>query len=117
MNSACLAIEENSEDLSTEFATVYLMAQGGSNSNFRRTRTLNAAGGVDLFQGRGEGEDTYKGDRKVLHPSRVSIQIHVLDIFSSKGRDGDPERRSVPAIAVHLPKNVHEWAKNILKQP
>jgi len=117
MNSACLAIEENAVDLSTDWADVYLIAHG-NNKEPRRTRTVPDGGSIELFQGRGEEhENKYLGDRMVHHPSRVSIQIHLLDIYPTKGRGKPSERQSVPVIAVHLPKKVHSWAKNILKQP
>ena len=117
INSACLAIEENTTDLDAELADVYLIAHG-NDKNFRRTRTVPSGAPVELFQGRGEeGPNSYVGDRKVHHPSRVSIQIHILDIYPTTDRDTPSERPSVPVIAIHLPKQVHSWAKNILKQP
>jgi len=116
MNSAILAIEENTLDPDTEKANVYLIAKGSENRDFVRTRTLGPGGQIDLFQGRGEGPDAYVGDRKVQHPSRVSIQIHIIDFFPSKDRNLPPERSHVPTFAIHLPKVMHDWAKNILKQ-
>ena len=116
-NSAFLAIEENTINLDTDLAEVFLIAHG-NDRGFRRTRTVPSGASIELFQGRGqERENAYLGDRKVHHPSRVSIQIHVLDIYPTQDRNQPPERESVPVIAIHLPKNVHAWAKNILKQP
>jgi hypothetical protein len=117
INSACLAIEENSTDLNVDLADVYLMARGNG-SSYKRTRTVPNGGTIELFQGRGEdGQNPYVGDRKVHHPSRVTLQIHLLDIYPTKDRGKPAERQSVPVIAIHLPKQVHAWAKNILKQP
>ena len=116
MNSAILAIEENTLDPNTEKANVYLIGKGGKNSNFVRSRTLSAGSQIELFQGRGEGPNTYVGDRKVHHPSRVSIQIHTIDYYPTKDRKLPPERSQIPTFAIHLPKAMHDWAKNILKQ-
>lgn len=117
INSAFLAIEQNLTNLEIELIQVYVIARG-NNTRFKRKRTVPAGEKVELFQGRGEGKvNPYVGDRKVVHPSRVSVQIHILDIYDTDDHSGFPDRPSVPVIAIHLPRNIHEWSKNILKQP
>jgi hypothetical protein len=117
MNSACLAIDENLDNLQTDLVEVYLIARG-NNTKFNRKRTVEVGGKVELFQGRGgERVGAYVGDRKVFHPSRVSVQIHILDIYNTHDHSVLAQKESVPVIAIHLPKQIHEWAKNILKQP
>ena len=117
INSACLAIQENLDDLEKDMVQVYLMARG-NNINFNRKRTVPPSGKVELFQGRGGVTvGPYVGDRKVFHPSKVSVQIHILDIYDTDDHSSSPIRVSVPVIAIHLPAQIHRWAKNILKQP
>jgi hypothetical protein len=116
INSACLAIEENLDDLEKDLVQVYLIARG-NNINYTRKRTVPTSGKVELFQGHGgKAVGAYVGDRKVFHPSMVSVQIHILDIYPTDDHSGTPQRQSVPVIAIHLPGQIHKWAKNILKQ-
>lgn len=116
INSACLAIEENLDDLKKDLVQVYLIARG-NNINYTRKRTVPTSGKVELFQGHGgKAVGAYVGDRKVFHPSMVSVQIHILDIYPTDDHSGIPQRQSVPVIAIHLPGQIHKWAKNILKQ-
>jgi hypothetical protein len=117
MNSACLAIEENLNDIQNDLVEVYLIARG-NNTKFKRKRTVEAGKKVEVFQGRNDaGVGAYVGDRKVFHPSRVSVQIYIFDIYATLDHSVPPLKESVPVIAIHLPKPIHEWAKNILKQP
>lgn len=111
--SAVLAIEETHTDLDHQTGLVLLMAQGGEDKDFRRTRSLP----VDLFQGRGQGRGQYVGDRKVMDVSRVTLQIHVLNLIEHMG-DGDRVvRRDATTLAVRLPAATHAWARNLLQQP
>ena len=110
--SALLAIEENTLDLENDLALVVLMAQG-SDKTFRRVRSLP----IDLFQGKSAGRGEYVGDRKVLAGNRVTLQIHLLDLIESVNSKNPPIRRDATTIALHLPTKIHDWAKNILKQP
>jgi hypothetical protein len=110
--SALLAIEENTLDLENDLALVVLMAQG-SDKTFRRVRSLP----IDLFQGKSDGRGEYVGDKKVLAGNRVTLQIHLLDLIESVNSKNPPIRRDATTIALHLPTKIHDWAKNILKQP
>lgn len=69
----------------------------------RRRRTREQSGGpamtVNVFQGRDPGTE-YPGDREICDGELVTVQLHLLDLYS---RERELWAEGVPAVAVHLP--------------
>jgi hypothetical protein len=117
INSVQLAIEALSNDLARDSAVVYLMAQGADRS-YRRRRSIEGQKPLDLFQGKGDGkrQGRYVGDRKVKSDNKVSLQVHLVDVFADKSLTGQPLRSGTPAIALCLPDKHGSWARKVIQQ-
>lgn len=63
-----------------------------------RLRSETKDGSIPLHQGASSKVGQYPGDNKMLDPVRVTLQIHTVDI-----KDGP---KGVPAIALHIPKQL-----------
>jgi hypothetical protein len=77
----------------------------------KRTRALNENGHIpQLFQGRSsKGAESYPGDRFYCDSTKVTVQIHLLDVTLEDGRT---VLKRVPAVAVRLPS-----VEDIIVQP
>jgi Z1 domain len=80
--------------------TVYRMSPSE-----QRERSLDGDGEIpNLFQGanydetKDPREETYPGDRLILTPGQLTVQIHMLTV-----KDGDRRIDEVPAVAVWVP--------------
>lgn len=71
-----------------------------------RVRSINKLGKIDLFQGSNSknGELIYPGDGKIRDENFLTLQIHRLDIKSSKETD-EIMLNDVIALAIWLPKS------------
>lgn len=69
-----------------------------------RKRTLADDGTIKLHQGRSssKAEGKYPGDAMIRDASSVTVQIHWIDI------DERPELGKVPALAIHIPKDLRK---------
>lgn len=85
--------------------TVYLMSGGKP-----RKRTTNPFDEIpNLFQGRNPltGKAIYPGDRKIVAPGELTVQIHILDVET---KDKTKTYKNVPAIVVRVPKEMSaDW--------
>lgn len=85
--------------------SVYLMSGGKS-----RKRTTNDFDEIpNLFQGRNplEGKAIYPGDRKIVAPGELTVQIHILDVETN---DKTREYKEIPAVVVRAPKEMSvDW--------
>jgi hypothetical protein len=62
-------------------------------------RTASLEKGIEqLFQGRGRTTD-YPGDRSIITPDRITLQIHEIDVRI----DGATVGQHVPVLALHFP--------------
>jgi hypothetical protein len=111
IDASILAIEETFKSLEATDGFVVLVAQGGPDKTFRRTRTEP----ISLLQGFAKGAGGYVGDREVRDPEAVTLQIHLLDIVDNENRS-EIVRNDMTAVAICLPSGARKWMSNILIQ-
>ena len=89
----------------------------GKESPRDRTYAIKAGVGnamgetISLFQGH---STHYGGDRAVHHKELITIQIHHLNLLSSK-EDKTPIYSDVPALAIHLPGSLRTNLKKEIR--
>lgn len=115
-NAAQLVIENLTDDLAAETASIFFMAKGSDRSYVRKRSIENR--GLDLFQGKGDGKGPglYVGDRKVRSEGKISLQVHVLNVFAEKDHAGLPLRSNATAIALCMPTKYSSKMKKIIQQ-
>lgn len=103
-------LERTAERGESLAADIYLMSWTPDNGQFTRQRSLDedfeisSSGaffqGASLERGALRRGEVYPGDREIKHPSRITVQIHLLELKDQQGRTIGTH---VPAIAVWLP--------------
>ena len=100
-----LQIERELEREKNALCDVYIMGKGR-----HRKRSLDKNGAIKALLQGANAATGYPGDRQIKDPDRTAIQIHTLDLESSAGRvkggKGAIVARSVPCIAVGMPRRM-----------